>query len=77
MYDEYLSQCDELPDRQYEKMKYIFNIIKPGLGEAIVEDMESFEIAYSELKEDQKTRFVNTLLTEHIITFTNQMVLKK
>ena len=60
-----------MPDRQFEKVKYIFNVVKPGLGEAIVEDCESFEIAYAEMKEDQKNRFVNTLLTEHIIDFTN------
>ena len=52
VFDDFLSQCDDLPDRQFEKVKYIFNVVKPGLGEAIVEDQESFEIAYSELKED-------------------------
>ena len=68
-YEEFLGQCDILPDRQFEKIKYVFNIVKIGLGDAIVEDKETFDMIYDELNQIEKKRFARVLLDQKIIAF--------
>ena len=58
VYDEhFLPQCDALPDTQFEKLKYLFNVVRVGLGEAIVEDRETFEDEYKEMNPLEKRKF--------------------
>ena len=70
MYAEhFLPQCDALPDTQFEKLKYVFNVVKVGLGGAIVEDRESFDDEYKELSPIEKRKFGQALLREKLIAF--------
>ena len=72
VYDEhFLPQCDALPDTQFQKLKYLFNVVRVGLGEAIVEDRETFEDEYKEMNPLEKRKFSQTLLKEKLIEFKN------